>query len=111
MKPSISFLHVLFCPCIVQKATSHVEKEPLNMHHQASKGFHGILVGFPQHQKWYLVYVPHRQKLLSLYEVFLNEIFYSLLVCTSQPYEEAIDMRPAVSYMPYATPSKEKLYI
>ena len=24
-KPSVSHLHVLFCPCVVQKATAHVE--------------------------------------------------------------------------------------
>ena len=25
-KPSVSYLHVLFVPCVVQKATAHVDK-------------------------------------------------------------------------------------
>ena len=50
-KPSVSHLRVLFCPCVVQKATAHVETKTLNMRHQAQKGFHGIFVGIPQHQK------------------------------------------------------------
>ena len=33
-KPSVSLLLVLFCPCVVQKATSHVEAKTLNMRHQ-----------------------------------------------------------------------------
>ena len=35
-------------------------------------------------------------------------IFSSTLAYTSQLYEEAIGMRPSVSYTPYATSSKEK---
>ena len=34
-KPSVSHLSVLFCPCVVRKATAHVETKALNMHHQA----------------------------------------------------------------------------
>ena len=41
-KPSVSHLHVLFCPCFVRKATAHVETKTLNMRHQAQKGFRGI---------------------------------------------------------------------
>ena len=41
----------LFCPCVVRKATAHVETKTLNMRHQAQKGFRGISVGIPQHQK------------------------------------------------------------
>ena len=48
-KPSVSHLRVLFCPCVVRKATAHVETKTLNMRHQAQKGFHGILVGIPEH--------------------------------------------------------------
>ena len=44
-KPSLSHLRVLFCPCVVQKSTVHVETKTLNMHHQAQKGFRGIFVG------------------------------------------------------------------
>ena len=36
-KPSVSHLRVLFCPCVVRKATSHVETKTLNMRHQAQK--------------------------------------------------------------------------
>ena len=44
-KPSVSHLRVLLCPCVVQKATAHVETNTLNMHHQAQKGFRSIFVG------------------------------------------------------------------
>ena len=33
-KPSVSHLRFLFCPCVVQKATAHVETKTLNMRHQ-----------------------------------------------------------------------------
>ena len=32
-KPSVSHLRVLFCPCVVCKATAHVETKTLNMCH------------------------------------------------------------------------------
>ena len=51
MKTSISHLHVLFCPCVAQKATSHVDKKAFNMCHQSQKGFYGIFVAIPQYQK------------------------------------------------------------
>ena len=38
-KPSVSHLHVLFCPCVVWKSTAHVETKTLNMRHQGQKGF------------------------------------------------------------------------
>ena len=50
-KPLVSHLRVLFFPYVVQKATAHVETKTLNMRHQAQKGFCGIFVGIPQHQK------------------------------------------------------------
>ena len=50
-KPSVPYLRVLFCPCVVQKATEQVETKTLNMRHQAQKGFCGIFVGFPYHKK------------------------------------------------------------
>ena len=34
-KPSVSHLHVLFCPCVVRKATANVDTKTLNMRHQA----------------------------------------------------------------------------
>ena len=41
-KPSASHLRVLFFPCVVRKATAHVETKTLNMRHQAQKRFCGI---------------------------------------------------------------------
>ena len=54
-KPSVSHLPMLFCPCVVRKATAHVQKKALNMRHQTQNCFRCILIGIPQHQKWYLV--------------------------------------------------------
>ena len=104
----MSHLRVLFCPCAVQKATAHVETKMLNMHHQAKKGFRGIFVVIPQHQKGYLVYVPSTRKVISSYDVLFDESFSSALSYTSRPYAEAMEMRPAVTYTPYATSSKEQ---
>ena len=73
MKPSISHLRVLFCPCDVRKDTPHIGTKVLNMHHQAQKGYRGILVGITQHQKRYLVYVPHKRKIVSSYGVVFDE--------------------------------------
>ena len=33
-KPSVSHLRVLFCKCVVQKSTAHIDKNLLNMRHQ-----------------------------------------------------------------------------
>ena len=74
-KPSVSHLRVLFCSCVVRKATAHVEKKALNMRHQAQKGFCGIFVGIPEHQKGYLVYVPSTRKIIYSYDVVFDEIF------------------------------------
>ena len=48
---SVLNLHVLFYPCDVRKENVHVYTKSLNMHHQSQKGFWGIFVGIPQHQK------------------------------------------------------------
>ena len=94
-KPSVSHLHVLFCLCIVRKATAHVETNTLNMRHQAQKGFRGIFVGIPEHQEGYLVYdVPSTRKVISSYDVLFDESFSSALSYTSRPYSEAMAMRP-----------------
>ena len=34
IKPSILHLYVLFCPCVLQKSTAHVETQELNMLHK-----------------------------------------------------------------------------
>ena len=102
-KPSLSHLCVLFCPCVVRKATAHVGKKALNRRHQAQKGFCGIFVGITQHQKLYLVYIPSTRKRIPSYDVVFGEIFSITLAYTSQPYSEAMVMRPAVTYTPCAT--------
>ena len=83
---SLSNLIVLFCPYVVRKATTHVGTKALNMRHQAQKGFCGIFIGIPQHQKGYLVYIPHRRNIISSYSVVFYESLYILLSYTPQPY-------------------------
>ena len=107
-KPSASRLCVLFCPCVVRKATAHVETKALNMRHQAQKGFRGIFVGIPQHQKGYLLYVPSTRKVILSYDVVFDKSFSSALSYTSRPYAEAMVMCPEVTYTPYDTSSKEQ---
>ena len=100
-KPSVSHLHVLFYPCVVRKATENIEKNALNMRHQAQKVFRGIFVEIPQHQKGYLVYLPSTRKIISSYHVVFYESFYIMLAYTSQTYAEVMDVHPYVSYTPY----------
>ena len=64
-KHLITRLSVLFCPCVVRKDIELAGKKALNMSHQAQNGLYGIFVGIPQHQKGYLVYVPHKWKIVS----------------------------------------------
>ena len=107
-KPSVSHLCVLFFPCVVQKATAYVETKTLNMRHQAQKWFHGIFVSISQHQKGYLMYIPSTRNLISSDDVVLDKRFSSALSYTSRPYLEAMMIRPAVTYTPYATSLKEE---
>ena len=81
------------------------------MRHQSQKGFWGISVGVPQHQKWYLIYVPITNKIVSLHDVVFNVTFHSELEYTSRPYSESLATQLEVSYIPYATSSNEKLTI
>ena len=78
------------------------------MRHQAQKGFRGIFVDIPQHQKGYLVYVPSTRKTISSYDVVFDESFSSALAYMSQPYSEAMVMRTAVMYIPCAASSREQ---
>ena len=96
-KHSVSHLGVLFFQFVVRKATAHVETKTLNMRHQAQKGFRGIFVGMPQHQKGYLVYVPSTRKVILSYDVVFDESVSSALTYTSRPYAEAIAMRLSLS--------------
>ena len=107
-KPSVSHLRVLFCPYVVWKYTAHVDKKALNMRHQAQKGFYGIFVGIPHHQKGYLVYVPSTRKIIASYDVASDESFSSPLAYTSQSHSEAMAMRPSMTYTPYNSSPKEQ---
>ena len=78
------------------------------MRQQAQKGFHGIFVGIPEHQKWYLVYVPSTRKVISSYDVVFGESFSSALSYMSRTYSEEMAMRPEVTYTPYATSPREQ---
>ena len=102
------FVHVLFCPCVVRKATAHVDTKTLNIRHQAQKGFGGIFVGIPEHQKGYRVYVLSTRKVIYSYYVVFEKSVSSVLAYTSQPYSEAMVMRPAVTYTQYVTFLKEQ---
>ena len=75
VKPSVSHLRVLFCPCVVRKSTAHIDKKALNVRHQAQTIFRGIFVGIPHHQKGYLVYVPSTRKIKSSYDIYFYEFF------------------------------------
>ena len=108
MKPSVSHLRVLFCTCVVRKYTAHVDKKSLNMRHQVKKGFHGILVGIPQHQNGYLVYVSSTRNIISSYDVVFDETFSSALSYMSRTYSEAMAMPLYVTYTPCATSSREQ---
>ena len=107
-KASVLHLHVLFCPCVVQKATSYVETKALNMRHQAHKGFCGIFVGIPEHQKGYLLYVPSTTKIIYLYDIVFDESFSSALEYTLRPYSEAMATCPAETYKTCDTSLREQ---
>ena len=79
------------------------------MCYQAQEGFRGIFVCIPEHQKVYLVYVPSTRKVISSYDVVFDESFSSALSYTSRPYSEAMTMRPALTYTPYVTYSRETI--
>ena len=64
---------MLFCPCVVRKATAHAETKTLNMRHQAQKWFCGIFVDIQEHKKGYIVYIPSTRKVISSYDVVFFE--------------------------------------
>ena len=76
------------------------------MRHQSQKGFCGIFIGIPQHQKGYIVYVLSTRNIISSYDVVFDEIFSSALAYMSQPYSKAMDMHPEVTYTPCDTSSR-----
>ena len=73
-KPPVSHLRVLFFPCVVRKATAHVDKKALNMRHQAQKSSRGIFVVIPQHQKGYFVCFLSTRKIIYSYNLYLLSV-------------------------------------
>ena len=69
----VSKPHVLFFPCVVQKATAHFYAKVLNICHQSQKGFYCILVGIPKHQKGYLIYVHSTQTIVSSHDILFDK--------------------------------------
>ena len=72
-QPNVSKLNVLFCPCVVIKATSHDDTKELNMCHWSQKGFWGIYVVNPKNQNRYLVYIPITGKIVSLHDIVFDK--------------------------------------
>ena len=64
-KHPVSHLCLLFCRCVLRKATAHVGKKALNMRHEAQNFFCSISVRIPQHQIEDHVYVPSSREIKS----------------------------------------------
>ena len=73
-------------------STYVILSKALKIRHQVQKGFHDIFVGISQDQKGYLIYIPHKQKIVSSYDVVFDENFFSELSYRSQPYAEDMDI-------------------
>ena len=95
-KPSVSKIHVLFFPFVVQNATANIDPKALNMRHKSQKGFRGIFVEIPQHQKGYLIYVPSTRKIVYSHDVVFDKTFSSALSYTPLLYSKPFAMLPAV---------------
>ena len=54
------------------------------------------------------MYAPSKKKIISSYDVVFDESVSSALAYMSLPYSEVMAVRPAVTYTPYATSSKEQ---
>ena len=54
------------------------------------------------------MYLPNTRKIISSYDVVFDGNNSSVLASTSRPYSDAMAIRPAVTYTPYATSSKEQ---
>ena len=96
------------CQCVVRKADEYVYKKALNMRHQSQKSFRGILVGIPQHQKGYLIYVPSTRKMVSSHAVIFDKKVSNALAYTSCLYSEALSTKPKLPCILYDTSSHEK---
>ena len=105
--PEVSHLWVLFFPCVLCKATAYIVTKKLNMNHQAQKGFWVMFVGIPQHQKGVL-FTFYTNRRYYLHTMFILKRFSSALSYTSQPCAEEKPMQQAVSWINYATSSREQ---
>ena len=85
-KPSVYNLHVLFLPCVLQKATAHVDGKALNMHHQSPKGFgvsplefhnfkNGTSSMYLVHVKYFLHMTFYLMKHLLFHSLYFMSIF------------------------------------
>ena len=54
------------------------------------------------------MYVPRIRNIISSYHVVFDKNFSSALAYTSQPYSEAMAMRPYMKYTPCTISSREK---
>ena len=61
-KPPVSHLRMLFCPCVVCKATAHIETKALNMRHKAQKGFAVYSLGFQSIKKYISYTYPVQER-------------------------------------------------
>ena len=78
------------------------------MRHRAQKGFRGIFFGITQHQKGYIFLRTTQTEDNIFVRCYFYESSSSSLTYMSQRYAEAVDTRPAVSYIPYAASSREQ---
>ena len=101
-RPTWNHTLTLFSICCTKRDCTHWRKF-IKHTSPIKKYFWGIFIGISQHQKGYPIYARITQKIVSSHDVVFDETFSSALAYTSNPYSEAIAMRPAVSYIPYAT--------
>ena len=74
-KPVVSNLFVLFCLCVLRKATAHVDTKALNMCHQSPEGFRIIFVGIPRHKKGTSsTYLVHKKQFFHM-TLYLTKYF------------------------------------
>ena len=55
-----------------------------------------------------LVYLPSTRKIISSYDVVIDESLSSALAYMSQPYSDEMAMRPSVTYTPCDTSLREQ---
>ena len=106
-KHSVSDLNVLFFPCVLEKATAHVDTKALIMHHY-KEVIVASSVESHNTRKGYLIYVPITRKYFLHMTLYSTTQSSSTLACTWHTCSEVLAMQPSVSYIPYATSSHEQ---